>query len=907
MKKFFLAGSLLFFLFISKLQAQSCFSVSAGNDTTISCLQTCLDLHARIPDLRTSEDYRVVSIPYTPYAYTTPFGTTDPLVNADDHFSDSFALPFPFCFYGDTYAKIAVGSNGVITFDIKENANKQESYVIAPGDTIPYAFGVPDDPDTYYAPRASIFLAYVDLNPLTSPAGNKIEWRVEGVAPCRRFVVSYYHQRNYSPSCPPADLTTMQAVLYEGSGIIDVFYESKPFCTAYLGGLAIAGVQNWNRDKAVTPIGWNGTVWEAYNRGIRYIPSGAGSLLDSVVLFKNNVRVATGVATPLGNGEMDALFTNVCQSEDSMSYVVKAFYKQCDNPLIETEGSDTIIVYKTLNPLSINSTDAVCPTYNGQVTVTNPVGANIEYSIDNGITWQSSPVFNVPAGSYTVIARLVGSLCTGSGPATVTEPQPFSTNGVVTDVQCNGQSTGQVTFNPIGTNPFTYSKDAGATYQASNSFTGLAAGSYTFRIKNGVSCTQDTTIIITEPATGISATSSSTPASCRNNDGSITINANGGTPAYDYSIDGGATFSLANTFLDLPIGLYNLVVKDANGCSITLTETVLLNDTMRLELGPDTTICFGSSVTLMPQTNPLTDTFRWRPPVGLDYDTAQNPIARPTDTTKYYLLAKWGICQREDSITVNILHKPIALAGNDTTICYKSFAILNGSVANISGPVGYAWTPSSTVLPPNLPLAVATPGGTQQYVLTVQDNYGCNFTVSDSMWVIMQPSVPAFAGNDTNALLAKPHHMKATGGLSYLWSPAGPLDDPTLQKPTAILHNDTYFRVVVTDAIGCKGFDDVFIKVYEGPNYYLPNAFTPNGDGLNDKFFPVPVGMKSTDYFMVLNRFGETMFQTREWMKGWDGTIKGKPADQGTYVWIIKGRDENNQEMEKKGTVTLIR
>jgi len=76
---------------------------------------------------------------------------------------------------------------------------------------------------------------------------------------------------------------------------------------------------------------------------------------------------------------------------------------------------------------------------------------------------------------------------------------------------------------------------------------------------------------------------------------------------------------------------------------------------------------------------------------------------------------------------------------------------------------------------------------------------------------------------------------------------------------------------------------------------------------LNDVFTPIPVGMRSTDYFMVYNRFGQLLFQTREWLKGWDGTIKGKPADQGTYVWMIRGHDENNRLIEMKGTVMLIR
>ena len=111
----------------------------------------------------------------------------------------------------------------------------------------------------------------------------------------------------------------------------------------------------------------------------------------------------------------------------------------------------------------------------------------------------------------------------------------------------------------------------------------------------------------------------------------------------------------------------------------------------------------------------------------------------------------------------------------------------------------------------------------------------------------------------------------------------------------------------ITDAIGCTDDDDIFIKVYEGPAYYLPNAFTPNGDGLNDVFLPVPVGIRSTDYFRVFDRYGAKMYETRQWMQGWDGTLKGKPASAGTYVWMIKGIDTNGSVVEMKGTVILLR
>ena len=827
--------SLLFliFSFTTKLSAQSCFNVSAGNDTTISCLQPCLDLKARIPNIKSSEDYRVISIPYNPYAYTTPGGTTDPLVNDDDHFSDSFALPFPFCFYGNTYTKTCVGSNGVITFDVLSNAKKIEGYFMDPGDTIWFAGSAPDIQTTYYAPKASIFLAYYDMNPLTSPPENKIEWRVEGTAPCRRFVVSYYHIDYYdqpgSGCWNTRQLCTMQAVLYEGTGLIDIFYENKPACTGYQGGLSIAGLQNWNLDKAVTPPGRNGTLWTAANEGIRYVPNGTTSLLDSVVLFKNGVWIARGTTVDLGNGELEATFTGICQGVDSMSYVVKAFYRQCDNAAVETEGSDTIIVYKTLNPIITTLTNVLCNGGLGTITVTSPIAANVEYSIDGGASWQLSPVFNVPAGNYTIQARVVASLCGGSANVVITEP-------------------------PL-----------------------------------------------------LTATAPATIATCVGNDGSIDITAGGGTPAYQYSINNGATYQPGNVFNNLPVGNYFVKVKDANGCIITINDTIFLNDTMRLELGPDSTICFGKSLILLPQTNAETNIFKWIPAAGLDYDTAKNPVASPNDTTRYILTAKWGICQRKDTITINVLHKPVAFAGNDTTICYKSNATLNGSAFNLSGTVNYTWTPPDSLNTPNAAGTIARMDTTRQFTLTVTDNYGCSFSVSDSMWVFMEAPVPAFAGNDTIAMTGKPHQLFGSGGTSYLWSPAQPLDNPFFQNPKAILTNDTYFTLLVTDAIGCTATDGVFIKVYDGPQYYLPNAFTPNGDGLNDIFRPIPSGMKSTAYFRVYNRNGQLLFQTSQWMAGWDGKIKGKVADQGTYVWSAKGYDLNGRVVEMQGTVILLR
>jgi len=822
-----------------KLSGQSCFNVSAGKDTTISCLANCLTLKARVPDVRTSETYQVISIPYTPYLYTTPGGTTDPLVNADDHFSDSFFLPFPFCFYGATYNKICVGSNGVITFDVLLNAKKSESFFLTAANKLPYNGGSPNNPG-FYAPRASIFLAYYDMNPVSSPAGNKIEWRVEGTAPCRRFVVSFYHIGYFgTTACPntnPANLCTMQAVLYEGTGLIDVFYENKPACPgAPGGGLSIAGVQNWGQNQAIWPTNpnTNSTVWTAINQGFRYVPSGPGSLFNRAELYKNGTLIATDLApTVLGNGELEANFPNICQAEDSMSYVVRAFYHQCDNPAIETEGSDTIIVYKDLPAIVTTLVDAPCNGNLGKITIVSPYSPpDVEYSIDGGINWQTLNIFNVPAGTYTILARRIGNLCTSTSvPLTINQPPVF------------------------------------------NAF-----------------------------STPVSA------ASCNAADGSLSVTASGGTVPYQYSLDGGINWQPSNLFNNLTAGNYAVSARDAHNCIAVFPGVVTLNDTMRLELGADNSICFGSSITLVPQTNAATDTFKWTPPASLNFDTIRNPIATPTDTTKYYLTAKWGICRRTDSITINVLHKPIAHAGNDTSICYKTTATLTGSATNLSGTVNYAWAPPDSLNTPNAATSIVRIDTTRQFTLTVTDNYGCNFSISDSMWVYMHPLVFAFAGNDTNAVLNRPHQLIATGGTNYVWTPAAPLNDPFIANPLAVLNNDTYFHVQVSDDIGCSDGDDVFIQVYDGPNYYFPNAFTPNGDGLNDIFTPIPVGIRSTDYFRIFDRYGTLMYETKQYMQGWDGALKGKPAASGTYVWVIKGIDKNGSVVEMKGTVILVR
>ena len=96
------------------------------------------------------------------------------------------------------------------------------------------------------------------------------------------------------------------------------------------------------------------------------------------------------------------------------------------------------------------------------------------------------------------------------------------------------------------------------------------------------------------------------------------------------------------------------------------------------------------------------------------------------------------------------------------------------------------------------------------------------------------------------------------------------------------------------------------MRVYDGPTYYVPTSFTPNGDGLNDFFRAIPVGITTTEYFRVFNRYGQVVFETNKWLQGWDGSFQGRKQASGTYIWIVKGIDKYNKKVEQKGTVVLI-
>ena len=95
--------------------------------------------------------------------------------------------------------------------------------------------------------------------------------------------------------------------------------------------------------------------------------------------------------------------------------------------------------------------------------------------------------------------------------------------------------------------------------------------------------------------------------------------------------------------------------------------------------------------------------------------------------------------------------------------------------------------------------------------------------------------------------------------------------------------------------------------MFKGSEIYVPNAFSPNGDGVNDLLHVITIGLMEFKYFVIYNRYGEKVFYTTVAAKGWDGTWKGKAQNAGGFAWVAEGVDYKGKAMVRKGTVLIVR
>jgi gliding motility-associated-like protein len=355
---------------------------------------------------------------------------------------------------------------------------------------------------------------------------------------------------------------------------------------------------------------------------------------------------------------------------------------------------------------------------------------------------------------------------------------------------------------------------------------------------------------------------------------------------------------------DVPTKYY-ATLTDASGCKATDSVFVDVKLFVTIDAGKDTSICAGDAI----QLNPISDAlqYNWSPGTPLSNPAIKYPVATPSVTTKYYVIGNIGKCQATDSVTVKVAPYPGPSNIPDTALCFGNSVQLNATGGSI-----YTWSPPFFLNNSNIPNPIATPVKSTRYIVTIRDTLGCPKPVYDTVVVQVQTVIADAGPRDTSIVENQPLQLNATGGLFYLWTPATALTNPAIANPVATPTSDIDYVVTASTSAGCFATDTITVKVYKlVPGIYVPSAFTPNGDGMNDVFRPIIIGMKQINYFKVYNRWGVLVYSSEktsyEANIGWDGRFKGSPQSSAVFAWVVEGIDYLDKKIIQKGTVTLIR
>lgn len=570
-------------------------------------------------------------------------------------------------------------------------------------------------------------------------------------------------------------------------------------------------------------------------------------------------------------------------------------------------GSKQSAVLKNCLSLHVEGTNPGCTNDNGTITAIASDGVEpYQYSIDKGATWQNSGIFTgKPAGQYQVIVvdASIPSQSTSS-PITL---QQICIRATVTphDATC-GQDNGTLDISASGgIEPYTYIVN-GASYTDAH-ITGLPPGPKIIQVNdaNSPGPTLNTTI---DAAALPTLTTTPTAATCVDNDGVVVINGATGPTPYQYALDGG-DYSPNGTINQVSSGNHQAHVKDGNGCIASQTVTVPLNDNLTVDGGPDVPVCQGSSRVIQAASNGTT--FSWQPGTGLNNPHILQPTVSPTAGATYTLTASLGVCQRTASVNVVVIPAPIAIVEPGTNICYGKSIQLQGS--GDGRDYRFSWTPAGHLDNP----ASASPTArglteTTTYHLTVTDTRGCRSLNAADVTITITPPPRVFAGNDTSVLLGQPVPLHAVDvdnvGLGgWVWNPSDGLNNDQIKDPIARPQQTITYTATGYTFNGCGGSASITVNVFSVSGIFVPNAFTPNGDGHNDVLRPALVGIKELKYFAVFDRWGQRIFYTTNPTEGWRGHSNGKDQPMGTYVWMVGGVDYKGTLVQQKGTVLLIR
>lgn len=334
---------------------------------------------------------------------------------------------------------------------------------------------------------------------------------------------------------------------------------------------------------------------------------------------------------------------------------------------------------------------------------------------------------------------------------------------------------------------------------------------------------------------------------------------------------------------------YAVVVTTPDGCSVEDTVLVTVFTDPPLPALTDTVICPGTSAHLHAGDAAW---YAWHAVTGLTDLAAQDLDVSPLVPTSYVVDMSNACGSFTDSAFVGIATVQ-ALAWPDTLVCAGEPVTLHASGGTV-----YAWSPIAS----EVDSLVLDPAVAGTYSVTVTNALGC--TTDAQVQVDLHPAATVTAGYETSVDYGNSTVLHAFGIGTFLWSPDSSLSCDTCAYPIATPLTTTTYTVEITDMNGCKATDQVTI-FFRG-TLFVPNTFTPNGDGVNDRFYALTSEVSEL-HLLVFNRWGEQIFSTDQLDGAWDGTFKGKESPIDTYVWRVNCTETNGSKRTVYGHVNLVR
>lgn len=578
-----------------------------------------------------------------------------------------------------------------------------------------------------------------------------------------------------------------------------------------------------------------------------------------------------------------------------------------------TAQANTTITEPPALTMTLSSTPDHCSSNDGTATASVQGGTGAYTYSWNPTSQVLSTATNLGAGTYTATVT-DNNGCTISNTVTVTPQandtlQLVSINPTLCSGSCDGSATLQLSNS--GNGPYTYSWN---TVPAQNSLTatGLCAGTYSCTVTDVNGCSDVMSVTITQPQL-LSATITPTPVSCFGlNNGSASVQASGGTIQYSYSWDNGQTTSLAT---GIAAGIFSCTVTDNNGCTTVATTNITEPTMLIANVSLPQAICNGQNATLTSSGSGGTPAYNYSWNTGAAISAIT--VGPSTETNYTITITDANGCTATAITTVSVNALPDVSFSSDVVAgCGPLCVTFTNNTANTSTASWIFGDGNSGTGNPTILHCYNNPGA-YSVTLTVTDLNGCVASNSTANYITVYPNpVASFSALPQPASILSPNVYftdLSSGAFAWQWSFGDVVNSSsTVQNPNFV-YSDTgvyLVQLIVVNEFGCADTVNDEIKINPDFIVYIPNTFTPNGDGLNEIFIPIGIGIASENYeFFIFDRWGDMIFKSTNPAVGWDGKANGGAfmAQQDTYVWRVNITDVFGKKHRYTGHVNLIR